>query len=201
MTDGEIAGAVKAAHEHGSYVVAHSGESNAIMQALNQGVRSFEHIYSLNDSTANALASRGAFVTPTLCVTRSESWMRQNHFEEHSIQNALRASDEHLASVRRAIRAEIPLVNGTDYPPGDLVDGLPAALHEMYLMHEAGLSILRTLGSISTTAAALLNSSDTLGQIAPNYYGDFITIKENPFKNLDTLREITSVFQGGLQIR
>lgn len=201
MTDGEIAGAVKAAHEHGSYVVAHSGESNAIMQALNQGVRSFEHVYSLNDSTANALASRGAFVTPTLCVTRSESWMRQNHFEEHSIQNALRASDEHLASVRRAIRAEIPLVNGTDYPPGDLVDGLPAALHEMYLMHEAGLSILRTLGSISTTAAALLNSSDTLGQIAPNYYGDFITIKENPFKNLDTLREITSVFQGGLQIR
>ena len=201
MTDGEIAGAVKAAHEHGSYVVAHSGESKAIMQALNQGVRSFEHIYSLNEETAQALALRGAFVTPTLCVTRSESWMRKNQFEEHSIQNALRASEQHLVSVKRAIAAGIPMVNGTDYPPGDLVDGLPAALHEMYLMHEAGLSPQQTIGSISSTAAALLNQSETLGQIAPGYYGDFITVKENPFKELDTLRDITSVYQGGSLIR
>ena len=201
MTDGEIAGAVKAAHEHGTYVVAHSGESTAIMQALSQGVRSFEHIYNLNDETAAALASNGAFVTPTLCVTRSESWMRKNHFEEHSIQNALRASERHLESVKRAIRANIPMVNGTDYPPGDLVDGLSAALHEMYLMQGAGLTVQKTLASISTTAAALLNQSKTLGQIAPDYFGDFITVKENPFQNLDTLRDITSVFQGGVKVR
>jgi len=201
MTDEEIAGAVKAAHEHDSYVVAHSGESGAIMQALNQGVRSFEHIYNLNEETANALASRGAFVTPTLCVTRSESWMRKNKFEEHSIQNALRASEQHLVSVKRAIKANIPMVNGTDYPPGDLVDGLPAALHEMYLMHEAGLTPLQTLGSISSTAAALLKQSDTLGQIAPGFAGDFITVNENPLKNLDTLRNITSVYQGGILVR
>jgi len=201
MSDGEIAGAVAAAHEHGTYVVAHSGESGAIMQALSQGVRSFEHIYSLDESTASALAAKGAFVTPTLCVTRSESWMRKNHFEEHSIQNALRASEKHLESVKRAIRANIFMVNGTDYPPGDLVDGLPAALHEMYLMHEAGLSVTQTLASISTTAAALLNQSDRLGEIAPGYFGDFITLRENPLKELDTLRDITSVYQGGLKIR
>lgn len=201
MTDEEIAGAVQAAHEHGTYVVAHSGESSAIMQALSQGVRSFEHIYSLDDSTAAALASKGAYVTPTLCVTRSESWMRKNHFEEHSIQNALRASEKHLESVQRAIRANIPMVNGTDYPPGDMVDELPAALHEMYLMQGAGLSVQKTLASISTTAAALLNQADSLGQIAPNYYGDFITVRENPFKDIDTLREITSVFQGGAKVR
>jgi imidazolonepropionase-like amidohydrolase len=127
--------------------------------------------------------------------------MRKNHFEEHSIQNALRASEQHLASVKLAIAANIPMVNGTDYPPGDLVDGLPAALHEMYLMHEAGLTPLQTIASISTTAAALLNQSDKLGQIAPNYFGDFITVEENPFKNLDTLRNIASVYQGGIQIR
>jgi hypothetical protein len=201
MTDGEIAGAVQAAHEHGTYVVAHSGESAAIMQALSQGVRSFEHIYSLDEATAAALASKGAYVTPTLCVTRSESWMRANHFEEHSIQNALKASEKHLESVKRAIRAHIPMVNGTDYPPGDLVDGVPAALHEMYLMHGAGLTVQQTLASISTTAADLLNQSTTLGQIAPSYLGDFITVKEDPFKDLDTLREITSVYQGGSLIK
>ena len=201
MSDDEIAGAVKAAHEHDAYVVAHSGESGAIMQALRQGVRSFEHIYNLDEATAQSLASYGAFVTPTLCVTRSESWMRKNGFEEHSIQNALRASEQHLVSVKRAIAAHIPMVNGTDYPPGDLVDGVPAALHEMYLMHDAGLTPLQTLGSISVTAAALLKQSDTLGQIAPNYHGDFITVTENPMQNLDTLRNITSVYQAGSLVR
>ena len=201
MSDEEIAGAVKAAHEHDAYVVAHSGESGAIAQALRQGVRSFEHIYNLDEATAQSLASHGAFVTPTLCVTRSESWMRKNGFEEHSIQNALKASEQHLVSVKRAISANIPMVNGTDYPPGDMVDGLPAALHEMFLMHGAGLTPLQTLCSISTIAAALLKQSDTLGQIAPNYHGDFITVTENPLKNLDTLRNITSVYQGGSLVR
>ena len=201
MSDEEIAGAVKAAHEHDAYVVAHSGESGAIAQALRQGVRSFEHIYNLDEATAQSLASHGAFVTPTLCVTRSESWMRKNGFEEHSIQNALKASEQHLVSVKRAISANIPMVNGTDYPPGDMVDGLPAALHEMFLMHDAGLTPLQTLGSISTIAAALLKQSDTLGQIAPNYHGDFITVTDNPLKNLDTLRNITSVYQGGSLVR
>ena len=116
MTDGEIRGAVRAAAEHDTYVVAHSGEPAAIRQALAQGVRCFEHAYRLDDETAALLARPGIFVTPTLCVTRSESWMRANGFEEHSIRNASQAADDHLASVQRAIRAGVTLVNGTDYP-------------------------------------------------------------------------------------
>lgn len=201
MTDEEIAGAVKAAHEHDTYVVAHSGESTAIMQALRQGVRSFEHIYQLDEATAEAMSSAGAFVTPTLCVTRSESWMRENGFEEHSIQNALKASEQHLVSVKRAIAAKIPMINGTDYPPGDLVDGLSAALHEFYLMHDAGLTPLQSLQSISSTAAKLLKKENELGQIAPKYFGDFITLNSNPLENLEALRSIELVVQGGKIIR
>src|SRR5262249_16221352 len=138
MTDGEICGAVRAAAEHDAYVVAHSGSSAAIRQALAQGVRCFEHAYHLDDDTAALLARPGIFVTPTLCVTRSESWMRDQGFEEHSIENAMKAADDHLASIQRAIRAGVTLVNGTDMPPGDLVDGTPAAVHELLLMATAG---------------------------------------------------------------
>lgn len=201
MTDEEIAGTVKAAHEHGTYVVAHSGDSTAIMQALNQGVRSFEHIYRLNESTANALASAGAFVTPTLCVTRSESWMRKNSFEEPSIQNALNASEEHLVSVKRAIAANIPLINGTDYPPGDMVDDIPAAIHELFLMKDAGLSTLQSLHSISINPARLMNAENTIGQIAPGYAADFIAVDGNPMQDLDTLRNISLVVQSGRIVR
>ena len=68
-------------------------------------------------------------------------------------------------------------------------------------MFDAGLTPLQALGSISTIAAKLLKQSDRLGQIAPGYFGDFITVQDNPLTNLDTLRNITQVYQGGSLVR
>jgi imidazolonepropionase-like amidohydrolase len=201
MTDPEIRGAVRAASEHDSYVVAHSGESTAIQQALAQGVTSFEHAYRLDERTAELLARPGVFLTPTLCVTRSESWMRANHFEQHSIDNALGAAGDHLLSTRRAIAAGVTLVNGTDIPPGDLVDGIPAALHELLLMAAAGLDPLRCLQSISLHAARLLRIDSHVGQLRPGFAGDLIAVSANPLRDLDTMRDISLVVQGGQLIR
>ena len=201
MTDGEIRGAVRAAAEHDTYVVAHSGEPTAIRQALAQGVRCFEHAYRLDDETAALLARPGIFVTPTLCVTRSESWMRERGFEEHSIRNALAAADEHLTSIQRAIRAGVTLVNGTDYPPGDPVGGIPAAVHELLLMAGAGLSPLLSLQSVSVNAATLLGIGDRVGQIRPGYEADFVAVAADPLDDLAALRTISLVVQGGRVVR
>ncbi len=201
MQDGEIRGVVRAAHDHDKYVVAHSGDSVAIRQALSQGVTSFEHAYRLDERTAQMLVGTDIFLTPTLCVTRSESWMRANHFEEHSIQQALAAADDHLLSIQRAIRAGVNLVNGTDYPPGDLVDGAPAAVHELLLMAGAGLTPLQALQSVSTQAARLLRIDDHVGQIRPGYVGDLVAIDGDPLRDLDELRNISLVVQGGAVVR
>jgi imidazolonepropionase-like amidohydrolase len=201
MTDGEIRGAVRAADEHDTYVVAHSGAPAAIRQALAQGVRCFEHAYRLDDETAALLARPGIYLTPTLCVTRSEAWMRARGFEEQSIGNALAAADEHLASIQRAIRAGVTVVNGTDIPPGDLVDGTPAAVHEVLLMAGAGLSPLLSLQSASVNAAALLGLGHRVGQIRPGYAADFVAVAGDPLRDLDALRTISLVVQGGRVVR
>ena len=201
MSDGEIRGAVRAAAEHDTYVVAHSGEPTAIRQALAQGVRCFEHAYRLDADTAALLARPGIFLTPTLCVTRSESWMRARGFAEHSIQNALNAADGHLASIRHAIRAGVTLVNGTDYPPGDLVDGTPTAVHEVLLMAEAGLSPLLSLQSVSVSAARLLGIDGHVGQIRPGYAADFVAVAADPLADIAALRTISLVVQGGRVVR
>jgi imidazolonepropionase-like amidohydrolase len=201
MTDAEIRGAVRAAGEHNTYVVAHSGESSAIRAAFAQGVRCFEHAYRLDDETAELLARPGVFVTPTLCVTRSESWMRASRFDEHSIQNALNAADDHLVSIRRAIRAGVTIVNGTDIPPGDLVDGTPAAVHEMLLTAEAGLPPLSCLQSVSVNAARLLDLDHQIGQIRPGYAADFVAVDANPLDDLAAMRTISLVVQTGRVVR
>jgi len=201
MTDGEIRGAVRAADDHDTYVVAHSGESATIRQALAQGVRCFEHAYRLDEDTAALLARPGIFLTPTLCVTRSESWMRARGFAEHSIQNALGAADDHLTSIQRAIRAGVTLVNGTDYPPGDLVDGIPAAVHELLLMAGAGLAPLLSLQSVSVNAARLLGIDDHVGQIRPGFAADFVAVAADPLDDLAAMRTISLVVQGGRVVR
>jgi len=197
MTDDEILGAVKAAEEHNTYVVAHAGESAAIQQALRLGVRSFEHGYVMDQETVNAMAAKDVYYSPTLCVTRSESWMREKGFEESSIQNCLAVSDRHLASVKLAIKAGVKMTNGTDYPPGDLVEGVPAALHELFLMHEAGLSTVKSLQSITSTAAALIKQETNLGQIKKGFLGDFIALRNNPLDDPQNLRGIELIIQNG----
>lgn len=197
MSDDEIRGVVKAAEEHGTYVVAHAGESKAIQQALRLGVTSFEHGYVMDQETVDAMKAKNVFYSPTLCVTRSESWMRAKGFEEPSIQNALKASERHLESVKLAIKAELRMTNGTDYPPGDLVDGVPAALHELFLMHSAGLSTLKSLQSITSTAAALIRQEDSLGQVREGFEGDLIALRDNPLEDPQHLREIDLVVQAG----
>ena len=197
MTDDEISGVVKAAEEHGTYVVAHAGESKAIQQALRLGVTSFEHGYVMDQETVDAMKAKNVFYSPTLCVTRSESWMRAKGFEEPSIQNALKASERHLESVKLAIKADLRMTNGTDYPPGDLVDGVPAALHELFLMHEAGLSTLKSLQSITSTAAALIRQENSLGQIREGFEGDLIALQGNPLDDPQNLRNIDLVVQSG----
>jgi imidazolonepropionase-like amidohydrolase len=201
MSDDEIRGVVKAATEHDTYVVAHAGESKAIQQALRLGVRSFEHGYVMDEETVDQMAAKDVFYSPTLCVTRSESWMRAKGFEEPSIQNALKASERHLESVKLAIKANIKMTNGTDYPPGDLVDGVPAALHELFLMHEAGLSTLKSLQSITSMAAKLIKQENFLGQIREGFAGDFIATRGNPLDDPQNLREIDLVVQSGAVIR
>jgi imidazolonepropionase-like amidohydrolase len=201
MTDGEIRGAVRAAGAHDTYVVAHSGESAAIRQALAQGVRCFEHAYQLDADTAALLARRGAYLTPTLCVTRSAAWMRASGFAEHTIANAASAADEHLASIQRAIAAGVTLLNGTDYPPGDLVDGVPVAVHELLLMAEAGLTPLQALQTVSVNGARLLGIGGHVGQVRPGYAADLIAVDASPLTDITALRSVSLVVQAGAVIR
>ncbi|MFI1583436.1 amidohydrolase family protein [Embleya sp. NPDC020630] len=201
MTDAEIAATVKAADEHGAYVVAHAGESAAIRQAVELGVRSFEHIYALDAETARLLAEREAFVTPTLCVTNSLGWMRDNHFDEGSVVNAKNAIAPHQESFRRAVEAGVQLVNGTDVPPGDRVDGVSAVVHEMYLMAKGGLDNLRVLQAATVTAARLIRAEDRLGRIAPGYAADLIAVDGDPLSDLGAMGRMSFVMLEGEVVR
>jgi imidazolonepropionase-like amidohydrolase len=201
MTDEELAGAVRAARQYDTYVVAHSGASQAIRQALNSGVRCFEHAYELDTSTASRLAREGAYLTPTLVVTRCEPWMRANGFEEATIANARAAAEGHLQSIKNAIAARVPLLCGTDLPPADDVGGLPSTVVELMLLEEAGLSRLSALQTATINPARLMGAEDQIGQVSPGFRADLIVVDDNPLDGLAALGDVVMVLQEGRAVK
>jgi imidazolonepropionase-like amidohydrolase len=62
----EIEAAVQVANEYGSYVMAHSYRKEAIMIALNAGVRSIEHGFSFDCEIARLMKKKDAYITTNL---------------------------------------------------------------------------------------------------------------------------------------
>ena len=201
MSLAEMQATVEAAAERDTYVVAHAGSSLAINRALDAGVRSFEHAYDLDAETAGRMAAEGVFLTPTLCVTRSPEWMRYKGFEEFQIETSLEVGPMHLASIRRAVAAGVTMVNGTDYPPGDPIDGTSVAVYEMGLMEGAGLPPHLALAGATSNAARLLGLESEIGTVEEGKVADLVAVEDNPLSDVAAMREISFVMQSGRVVR
>jgi imidazolonepropionase-like amidohydrolase len=202
MTADEMRAVVRAASEHHSYVSAHAGSSGAIQTALEIGVTSYEHGYDLDAETAGLMAARdGVFLTPTLCVTRCPEWMREHAFTEEQIDVAMETGPGHLASIRNAVQAGVPLVNGTDYPPGEPCKGTVVAVCELEFMVDAGLSPAEALRASTLNGAELLGGEDEFGVVEPGRAADLIAFDGDPMTDTAPLREIRFVMQSGEIVR
>ena len=196
MAAEEIAAAVSVARSKGTYVCAHAGDSEPIQRGLNQGVTCFEHAYNLNRDVARNIKSAGGYVVPTLAVTRSSDWMRRNSFEDWTICKAVSSADDHLTSIRNAIGAGIPIVNGTDIPPGDVDDGIPVAIREMEHCMSAGLDSLQAIQTATINAAALIGQPN-LGVIRSGAKADLIAMRENPLEDVRHLANLSLIVAAG----
>jgi imidazolonepropionase-like amidohydrolase len=200
MSPDEMRGAVAAAAERGTYVVAHAASSRTIQRGLDAGIRSFEHAYRLDRATAERMASLGAILGATLVVTHLAAWKRAQGFDEASIERSNAAAERHLESVRHALAAGVTLVNSTDFPPGSLDDGVPLAIREMELLVQAGASPLGAIQSATLNAAALLRRPE-LGRIVAGGPADLLAVDASPVEDVAAMRRIALVIQGGRIVR
>lgn len=201
MTQVEMAAVVRAAEQHGSYVVAHAGHHAAIRQALDAGVSSFEHAYEVDDATAALLARPGVYVSPTLVVTHSQATMRAKGFQEHSMANARRAAPGHLASIRRLVQAGVTLTHGTDYPPGDVIEGTSAIAAEAVLMQRAGLTPLQALQAATVNGARMCRIDSETGCVAEGLAADLLLLDDDPLRDIAALGRVAAVISGGTVVR
>lgn len=197
MSVAEMRGAVEAAEQHETYVVAHASASKVIGMGLQAGVRSFEHGYELDASTAEMMADRGAFLTPTLVVTHAKAWMSDRGFGPEAIDRSKSAGQQHLESAATAHRAGVRIVMGTDFSPAGLDDGVSLAVREMELLVKAGLTPLEAIRAATVNAAELIRRPE-LGRIEVGNPADIVLVKENPIRDIAAMEEMLLVMKAGI---
>ena len=193
----EIAAAVWEAKSWKTYVMAHAYTPEAIGRAVRLGVRSIEHGNLLDGDTARLMASRGAFLVPTLATY--EALARDGErlgFPAASIAKIEDVREVGLRSLEIAREAGVEIGYGTD---------LLGACHEHqsdeFTIRARVLPPLEVLRSATSTNARLLNRAGELGTIAEGAIADLLLVDGDPLRDLALLqgqgRHLSLIMQGG----
>ncbi len=201
MTSEEMEAVVSVAKSRGTYVCAHAGGSEQIELAVKAGVTCFEHCYELDSEAAKAIREIDGYVVPTLSVSHSPDWMKEHSFEPWTIEKAVKGGEDHMNSIRNAVRAGVKIAMGTDLPPGDNNNGVNASVREMELMTQVGMSNLEVIRASTLTPAKLCRIDNIVGQVSEGMNADLIAVPSNPLENIQNLRQIFFVIKDGLIVQ
>jgi imidazolonepropionase-like amidohydrolase len=179
----EIRVAVQEAASRRTYAFAHAYVPDAIIQAVEAGVRSIEHGNLLDERAAAVMAEHETFLVPTLVVYEQIAEIgRQWGFPESSLAKLEQVQTAGLRAIELALAAGVRVGLGTD-----LLGETHAAQSRELLLRAQVQSPLEVLRSATLVNADLLNRSGTLGTIALGASADVLLVSGNPLEGLELL--------------
>ena len=215
--------AVKAAHGFGRMAIAHVTTVEGATRAIAAGVDGLAHVFFDRPHTPEliaAIASSGAFVTPTL-VTISSALGNdasalagdervKSRLDKKWLTSLCRCMNVYpqgklpdvLATVRALSAAGVDILAGTDVSePIPTLGGLAhgASLHrELQLLVSAGLTPLEALRAATSTPARRFGLTDR-GRIAPGLRADLLLVDGDPTTTISDTLSVRMVWRRGVQ--
>lgn len=148
----------------------------------------------------------------TACGVQSVTEQQQQHWEEAQDFWALYGGGHHAENERLLIKAEAPVILGTDAgcTPSDVLSDLPEAglAHrpftlgqDHYLWAEAlvqkGMSPMNAILGATSRVAAAYNKLADLGTIEEGKIADMVILDADPLDDIRNLRSISTVVKDG----
>src|SRR5436305_1976963 len=191
----EMKAAVDVAHRAGKRISIHSYGPDGARDAVRAGADSVEHATDMDDETLAEMARRGTVYVPTDEHSRYYIAHREEFgYDDQVVQRLEAYVQRNLATVRRAIRAKVKIAMGSDA----VFTGFGENARELERLVEAGMTPAQALASATTTGAALLNLSDSLGALASGYYADLVAVDGDPLTDVQAVtRRVVWVMKGG----
>jgi imidazolonepropionase-like amidohydrolase len=138
------------------------------------------------------MAAKGIFFVPTLLVYEYHRRSPQPHVKERAID----LHEHHVASIRRALKAGVKVVAGTDAGG----HGHPANAGELDCLVRAGMTPMQAIQAATGWAAECVGREAELGTIEKGRLADLIVVNGDPLADIAILREaknIALVVKGG----
>ncbi|MCY1078776.1 amidohydrolase family protein [Archangium lansingense] len=190
------------AHRKKRPVAAHTTTDESIRIAVQAGVDSIEHAYSLPDDVLVPMARKRIFMVATegsmdtcdLFDAKTGNAEHQRKMKERCRKSITKAHDR----LRRAVTAGVRLAAGSDMyivMPG-LTRG-QASVKSFSAYSEAGLKPVDVLRAATVSAAELLRMQDQIGSLEPNKLADLLAVEGDPLKDIGALKQVRFVMKDG----
>ena len=181
----EIRAIVDEAESAGTYVLAHAYTSEAIVHAVNAGVRSIEHANLIDSNAAEIVAAKGAFVVPTLVTYEVlEGIGRDSGFTSAMLEKLARVRSSGLESLEVCKQAGVKLGFGTD-----LLGETHSEQSREFLIRAEVQSPHEIIASATRINAEILQRTGELGAVMEGGKADLLVIDGNPLKDLNLLQD------------
>jgi imidazolonepropionase-like amidohydrolase len=193
-TEAELARAVAEAQRTGSVVAVHATGEPGTGFAVQAGVATVDHADDLSPATMTMMRARDIPAVPTFAISE--------YFADHAGSPAATASRRasnafHVAQFKKQLAAGVPMAVGSDVGP--FPHGTQAREYE--LMAANGMSNADVLRAGLINGAKVLNWSDQIGQLQPNYFADIIAVPGDPLTDMHVLTKPTFVMKNGEIVR
>jgi imidazolonepropionase-like amidohydrolase len=198
LSDDEIAAAVGTAHELGISIGGHCEGWDVAARAVRLGLDSLDHAPLVSDEVAEEMSSRGVFYTPTVWAFSADAGLDEVEATSEQRDAVAAWQAEHRESVRRARRAGVTIVAGSD--AADALTGGGVLYKELLALADCGLDGREIVRAATASAAGLQRRSADLGRIAEGYVADLAVFDADPFEDLSTLRNPRLVVQDGAAV-
>ncbi|MHA7629217.1 amidohydrolase family protein [Corallococcus sp. M7] len=186
---------VEEAHRKKRPVATHTTTDESIRIAVQAGVDSIEHGYSLPDDVLAPMVRNRIFLVPTDGPMDACDAFKAQPVNEARCKKAITRAQERL---RRAVAAGVRIAAGSDMyiaMPG-LTRG-QATVRVFIAYAEAGLKPVDILRAATVNAAELLRMQDQVGSLGQNKLADLLAVEGNPLKDIRALRQVRFVMKGG----
>lgn len=173
MSEAEMKALIQLGHAAEKKVGARADGDRAIRLLVENGIDSIEKGVGFSAETAKLMAEKGVCYVP--CLSAMED---------------LSAAFE---SVRIARENGVKICYGTAVLPSEPVDGTVAAIRELELLVEAGLTPLEALQAATANSAALCGGAPK--GLKSGAHGDLLVVKGAPDRDIRDMRNIAAIYR------
>src|SRR6201998_4061773 len=191
LTVEELRAIVDEAHGWGKKVACHAYNGEGLQRGLDGGCDSIEHGLDITDAQIAQMARQGTWYCPTLGVYYTD-WAPADTPEG---QRDRARANLHEASFRKALKANLKIVFGTD------IGGIPwqePIAEEFKWMVKFGMTPTAAIQAATSRPAEMLGSKGEIGVVAEGAYADMIAVAADPLKGIGELEKVKFVMKNGV---